>query len=281
MAADPDGSSMAEVGPGPAREARRAAPAIRELWRGPGWRVFDASADQGRQVRDWITRVVSRHGCPARASDAALVVSELFTNAVMHGPAGGRVLVGYCLWQDGAQIVVCDAGGTTSPRLRDPGKLDEGGRGLQVVDAVAAAWGAFRAGHAQAVWCDLGNRSILPVRRTHGCAPSSLQHPLPPRPPAWTRRGAPPGQAQERRRLHAHRPQHPCRLRAADWFLRPVSRSGSTLSGIPSGTVRHRQRSVCMDSRDVPLHTGSRSGVRSRRAGLTGVPACGAASEKG
>ena len=85
-----------------------------------------------------------------------MVVSELFTNAVMHGPAGGRVLVGYCLWQDGAQIVVCDAGGTTSPRLRDPGKLDEGGRGLQVVDAVAAAWGTFRAGHAQAVWCDLG-----------------------------------------------------------------------------------------------------------------------------
>jgi anti-sigma regulatory factor (Ser/Thr protein kinase) len=156
MAADPDGSSIAVVGPGPAREARRAAPAIRELWHGPGWRVFDASADQGRHVRDWITRVIGRHGCLAHPSDAALVVSELFTNAVMHGPAGGRVLVGYCLWRDGVQIVVCDAGGTTSPWLRKPGELDEGGRGLQVVDAVAAAWGTFRAGHALAVWCDLG-----------------------------------------------------------------------------------------------------------------------------
>jgi hypothetical protein len=30
------------------------------------------------------------------------------------------------------------------------------GRGLRVIDAVAAAWGSFRTGNAQAVWCDLG-----------------------------------------------------------------------------------------------------------------------------
>ena len=224
MAADPDGSSMAVAGPGPAREARRAAPAIRDRWRGPGWRVFDASPDQGRQVRDWITRVIGRHGCPSHPSDAALVVSELFTNAVMHGPAGGRVLVGYCLWRDGAQIVVCDAGGTTFPRLRDPGELDEGGRGLQVVDAVAAAWGTFRAGHAQAVWCDLGKPLEFTGEAQAWLRPvlaaTSLAAPTPRQDPtrSATRAG------QERRRLYAHRPQHACRLSAADWFLRPMSR---------------------------------------------------------
>jgi hypothetical protein len=129
---------------------------IRDPWRGPGWRVVDAHPGQGRQVRRWITGVVSRHGGPTDPGDAALVVSELFGNAVQHGPSSGRVLVGYCLWPGGARIVVCDAGGPATPQLRDPGELAESGRGLQVVDAVAAAWGSFRAGGAQAVWCDLG-----------------------------------------------------------------------------------------------------------------------------
>lgn len=67
---------------------------------------------------------------------------------------------------NGAGIVVCDAGGTAAPRLRDPGDQEEGGRGLQVVDAVAAAWGCFRVGRAMAVWCDLGKPLDLPTSQT-------------------------------------------------------------------------------------------------------------------
>ncbi len=84
------------------------------------------------------------------------MISELFTNAVTHGPAGGQVLVGYWLWPAGVRLIVCDGGGATTPRLCQPGELAEIGRGLHVVDAVAAAWGCFRAGNAQAVWCDIG-----------------------------------------------------------------------------------------------------------------------------
>jgi anti-sigma regulatory factor (Ser/Thr protein kinase) len=163
MAADPDGSGTARHRRGTAMEPRRSGLVIKNRWRGPGWRVFEASAGQGSRVRKWITGVVIAHGGPADPGDAALVVSEMFANAVIHGPAGGRVLVGYCLWPGGAGIVVCDAGGPTPPRLRDPGDLEEGGRGLQVVDAVAAAWGSFRVGRALAVWCDLGKPLDLPV----------------------------------------------------------------------------------------------------------------------
>ncbi|MGH3153501.1 MAG: ATP-binding protein, partial [Streptosporangiaceae bacterium] len=84
------------------------------------------------------------------------VVTELFGNAVRHGPAGGRVLVGYCLWREGARLVVCDGGGPGTPRLMRPGELAEGGRGLHVVDSLAARWGSFRLVGAQAVWCDFG-----------------------------------------------------------------------------------------------------------------------------
>jgi anti-sigma regulatory factor (Ser/Thr protein kinase) len=107
-------------------------------------------------IRDWISRVVAAHPGPADPADAALVVSELFANAVIHGPPSGQVLVGYVLWSHGARIVVSDGGGATMPRLRDSTGLEEGGRGLYVVDALSAQWGSFRTPRAQVVWCDLG-----------------------------------------------------------------------------------------------------------------------------
>jgi hypothetical protein len=129
-------------------------------WCGPGWRVIDADPGHCGQVRDWIRSAIARHGCPVDPADAALAVSELFANAVMHGPEGGRVLVGYCLWREGARIVMCDGGGLATPRLRQVGGLDECGRGLQVVSSLAARWGSFRLTGAQVVWCDFG----LPLR---------------------------------------------------------------------------------------------------------------------
>ena len=125
--------------------------------RGPGWQVFDADPRLGRPIRDWIGSAIRGYGCcPVDAGDAAVVVSELFGNAVMHGPAGGRVLVGYCLWRQGARLVVCDRGGPGVPRLVHGGELAEGGRGLRVVDALAARWGSFCVVGARAVWCDFG-----------------------------------------------------------------------------------------------------------------------------
>jgi len=121
-----------------------------------GWQVFDADPRLGRQIRAWISSAISGHDCTVDAADAALAVTELFSNAVRHGPARGRVLVGYCLWHDGARLVVCDAGGPGTPQLVRGGELAEGGRGLYVVDSLAARWGSFRLADAQAVWCDFG-----------------------------------------------------------------------------------------------------------------------------
>lgn len=131
-------------------------------WRGPGWRVFGADPRLASQVREWIRAAISGHECPVDPDDAAAVVSELYANAVMHGPAGGRVLAGYCLWREGSRIVVCDGGGTATPHLVPDRGLAEGGRGLHVVDALAARWGSFRLAGAQVVWSDLGRRLRVP-----------------------------------------------------------------------------------------------------------------------
>jgi hypothetical protein len=125
--------------------------------------VTDADPRHARQVRDWIRSAITRHGCPVDPSDAALAVSELYTNAVLHGPAGGRVLAGYCLWSGGARIVVCDSGGPGTPQLREvPGQAEDG-RGLALVDSVTARWGSFRLAGAQVVWCDLGKPLRAPA----------------------------------------------------------------------------------------------------------------------
>jgi len=168
-------------------------------WRGPGWRITDADPGQARQVRDWIRAAVTGHDCPVEAADAALAVSELYANAVMHGPAGGRVLAGYCLWSAGARIVVCDAGGPGTPRVRQDGGLAEGGRGLAVVEAVAVRWGSFRLPGAQAVWCDFGQPLRVPggdawawLRSVLSACPLSADAPGPghARLPAWSAGGA-------------------------------------------------------------------------------------------
>jgi len=131
-------------------------------WRGPGWRAYGAHPRHIKAIRDWIARAVASHSCPVDPGIAALAVSELFTNAILHGPPDGRVLVGYCLWGGGARIVVCDGGGTTIPQLRDPADGEEGGRGLHVVEALSAQWDNFRADGAQIVWCDLGQPLAAP-----------------------------------------------------------------------------------------------------------------------
>jgi anti-sigma regulatory factor (Ser/Thr protein kinase) len=143
-------------------------------WRGPGWRVYGAHPRNGKAVRDWIAHAVVAHDCPVDPGSAALAVSELFTNAVLYGPLGGRVLVGYCLWGGGARIAVCDGGGTTTPQLRHPVDGEEGGRGLHVVEATSAQWDSFRMGLAQVVWCDLGQ----PLAVTHSDAWAWLTRPL-------------------------------------------------------------------------------------------------------
>jgi anti-sigma regulatory factor (Ser/Thr protein kinase) len=123
----------------------------------------DADPGQVRPVRDWIRAAINRHDSPVDPDEAALVISELYTNSVMHGPEGGRVLVGYCLWPAGARIVVCDGGGLTAPQVRRDAGPGEGGRGLQIIQAVAAQWDSFRVPRARVVWCDLGEPLHAPT----------------------------------------------------------------------------------------------------------------------
>ncbi len=86
--------------------------------------------------------------------DAAVIVSELVTNAVRYGD--GRVEVQVWPGPRVLRIEVAD-GSHQLPQLVTPGPDAEGGRGLQVVGALATRWGVLVDGHkrGKVVWCEL------------------------------------------------------------------------------------------------------------------------------
>ncbi|MGW2327544.1 SpoIIE family protein phosphatase [Streptomyces sp. NPDC001700] len=79
-----------------------------------------------------------------------LLVSELVGNVVRHaeGPIGLRLL------RSRAMICEVSDGSPATPRIRRAGDLDEGGRGLQLVAALAHRWGARYTAQGKCIWAE-------------------------------------------------------------------------------------------------------------------------------
>ncbi|MEV5408071.1 SpoIIE family protein phosphatase [Thermopolyspora sp. NPDC052614] len=79
-----------------------------------------------------------------------LLVSELVGNVVRHarGPIRLRLLRG--------RVLTCEVsdGSLTTPRIRRPAVTDEGGRGLQLVAALAHRWGTRYTADGKCIWTE-------------------------------------------------------------------------------------------------------------------------------
>jgi anti-sigma regulatory factor (Ser/Thr protein kinase) len=95
---------------------------------------------------------------PARtASDAALLVSELVTNSVIHANCGpGRaVTVDVRTFKDRVRIAVTDPGSSLTPCILPPDPETPGGLGLVLVDELCETWGVWQDLGPTCVWCEL------------------------------------------------------------------------------------------------------------------------------
>ncbi|WP_078506953.1 ATP-binding protein [Streptomyces viridochromogenes] len=112
----------------------------------PAARTFARDA-----LRDW--------GECGRADDVLLCVSELATNALVHGvPPGRGFLLRLVPYGEGGgvRIEVHDSGDGGVPMLprQDEGEPREGGRGLLLVSELADKWGVGLRHPGKIVWCE-------------------------------------------------------------------------------------------------------------------------------
>jgi len=84
-----------------------------------------------------------------------LVVSEAVTNAVRHGH--GPVELSIAVVRDRIRIEVSDANPDAPVRHESPDDLDDGGRGLYLLDTLTDAWGTQPryTGRGKTVWLEL------------------------------------------------------------------------------------------------------------------------------
>jgi anti-sigma regulatory factor (Ser/Thr protein kinase) len=94
-----------------------------------------------------------------------LLVSELVTNAVLHGGAGAELELTISLADDLLRVEVLDSGPGFVPRPRALAPDDVGGWGLYLVERLARTWGVS-SGDGTRVWFELPcERAQTPRRK--------------------------------------------------------------------------------------------------------------------
>ncbi|HEU4348930.1 MAG TPA: ATP-binding protein [Actinoplanes sp.] len=116
---------------------------------------LDADPDAPARGRRAVSEVLAGWGCAASAQeDLLLVVSELVTNAVLHGAE--PIVVTVVRAPERVRVEVTDGRSDASPHNNRAAPHAETGRGLSVVTRLACAWG-WRAspGRGKTVWAEV------------------------------------------------------------------------------------------------------------------------------
>jgi anti-sigma regulatory factor (Ser/Thr protein kinase) len=98
----------------------------------------------GNTLRDWRAEEL--------CEDAALVITELVVNAIKHAQTDLELRMVHI--DGGVRIEVRD-GSTSLPTRRDATDVAENGRGLRLVDALAARYGVEPEQTGKRVWVEL------------------------------------------------------------------------------------------------------------------------------
>ncbi|MFJ6072534.1 ATP-binding protein [Streptomyces sp. NPDC093065] len=119
--------------------------------------VFPAAPDAVRTARSLVRRTLDEWRLDGVGDIAALLVSELVTNALRHatGPIGLRLVRGDPAGDAGVLLVEVSDPLPDPPRERVARPEDEDGRGLQLVASAAHRWGTRPGEAGKTVWFEL------------------------------------------------------------------------------------------------------------------------------
>jgi two-component sensor histidine kinase len=106
-----------------------------------------------RETRHWAVDRVREHGADATAARTVeLLVSEVVTNAVKYGAVSDAIAVSLRCSESSVTIRVSDDS-TVRPVVRKSRPSDLGGRGMELVERLADAWGVdVDARRGKTVW---------------------------------------------------------------------------------------------------------------------------------
>ncbi|GGS96126.1 ATP-binding protein [Streptomyces cinerochromogenes] len=121
-----------------------------------------------RLAREFVRGTLTEWAAAERSDDVLLCVSELATNALLHGvPAGRGFLLRLELHRDGALRVEVHDSGPGEVRAPEASPDSEHGRGLLLVAALADKWGVGERNPGKIVWCEFtvrGGEAAVPGR---------------------------------------------------------------------------------------------------------------------
>ncbi|MEA3020267.1 MAG: hypothetical protein QOI47_1791, partial [Actinomycetota bacterium] len=115
-------------------------------------RSFAGQATAPGKARRLVIDLLQQWQLDDVVDDAALVTTELATNAVTHAECGFTVTLS--VEGDMVRISVLDASGAL-PQERALDSVSSSGRGLHIVDALAVRWGTDVVAEGKLVWAEL------------------------------------------------------------------------------------------------------------------------------
>jgi serine/threonine-protein kinase RsbW len=103
-------------------------------------------------ARGWIDGVAAGLVGDDRRGDLRLVMTEVVTNAVRHGAAGGTLRIAATPKPDFLCVQVTDDGPGLVPRPGAMASDENGGFGLFIVEQLTRRWGVTRENRHTRVW---------------------------------------------------------------------------------------------------------------------------------
>ena len=106
-----------------------------------------------RAARSFVTRVLGQWGVDGLALERfQLLVSELVSNAVLHGDGTIQMAVTECEPEAAMVRVEVRNQGAGEPRMRNAAQDDLSGRGLRLIDELSERWGTDARAGTTVVW---------------------------------------------------------------------------------------------------------------------------------
>ncbi|MDI9834610.1 ATP-binding protein [Streptomyces sp. KAU_LT] len=107
-----------------------------------GAMALDPAPESVSQARRWFRKLIAPYEPACSVDDCVLLISELVTNAILYGRSDDEWVVRVEWLRKGSSlhVEVHNPGFPASVRLRRPDADHAHGRGLLLVDSIAASW---------------------------------------------------------------------------------------------------------------------------------------------